>query len=121
MLFRSGNSTLVYTSSGGRVCPKCGHPVRGCRCSKQRAAVVKGDGRVRVQRQSKGRKGKGVSLITGLPLPDPELRALAKQIKQACGCGGTVKDGVIEIQGDNRDLIVEQLIRHGYDAKKAGG
>ena len=82
---------------------------------------MKGDGRVRVHRESKGRKGKGVSIIRGLPLTGPDLKGLAKELKQACGCGGTVRDGTIEIQGDLRDKLVDELIKRGYEAKKAGG
>lgn len=72
-------------------------------------------------RQTKGRKGKGVCLITGLPLTEEELKKLAKELKQRCGTGGTVKDGVIEIQGDNRDLLLEELRSRGYQPKLAGG
>jgi translation initiation factor 1 len=118
---RDDNSRLVYTSSSGRMCPDCGQPKERCRCRTKAAAAVQGDGRVRVERQTKGRKGKGVSLITGLPLDDAGLKALAKELKQACGCGGTVRDGTIEIQGDHRDLLVAELQKRGYAAKKAGG
>ena len=103
------NSRLVWSSDGGRV-------VQG-----KTKVAVKGDGRVRVERQTKGRKGKGVSLITGLPLGAEELKALATELKRACGCGGTVRDGTIEIQGDNRDLLVAELNKRGYEAKKSGG
>ena len=90
------------------MCPGCGQPIKQCRCTKKAATPV-GDGVVRVSRQTKGRKGAGVSLVTGVPLAEDELKALAKELKQKCGCGGTVKDGVIEIQGDKRDLLVELL------------
>lgn len=76
---------------------------------------------VRVERQVAGRGGKGVSVITGLPLPPAELEALAKQLKKTCGCGGTVRNGAIEIQGDHRDRLVAELIRLGYQAKRSGG
>lgn len=79
------------------------------------------DGAVRVGRETKGRKGAGVSVITGLPLNDQELKQLAKQLKQKCGTGGTVKSGVIEIQGDHRDLLVSELQKLGYAAKRSGG
>jgi translation initiation factor 1 len=82
---------------------------------------VKGDGIVRISRESKGRKGKGVSLISGLPLRADELKVLAKKLKQLCGSGGAVKDGIIEIQGDHRDKLLEALVDLGYQAKKAGG
>jgi len=114
-------SSLAWSSDKGRMCPKCGWPVNDCRCSRNRKQQVKGDGRVRVSRETKGRKGKGVTLVTGLSLDETELKALAKQLKQRCGTGGTVKDGVIEIQGEHRDVLVEELTKLGYDAKKAGG
>ncbi len=81
----------------------------------------KGDGIVRVARQTKGRKGKGVTLITGVPLTAEELKDLAKTLKQKCGSGGTVKDGVIEIQGDHRDVLVKELSTRGWVVKKSGG
>lgn len=83
--------------------------------------VVKGDGVVRVARETKGRAGKGVTLIKGLPLTEPELKAVATRMKQLCGTGGTVKDGVIEIQGDNRDKLLAWLLAEGHKAKMAGG
>jgi translation initiation factor 1 len=115
------DSRLVYSSGPGRMCPTCGYPKDGCRCSKHRKDAVLGDGRVRVLRQTKGRKGKGVSVVTGLPLNAEELKSLAKDLKRACGVGGTVKDGTIEIQGDVRDKLVAELKVRGYDAKKSGG
>lgn len=79
------------------------------------------DGVVRVGRQTKGRRGKGVTVITGLPLRGEALAQLAKQLKQRCGAGGTVKDGVIEIQGEHRDLLVQELSGQGYTVKRSGG
>lgn len=76
---------------------------------------------MRVGRQTQGRKGKGVTVITGLPLTEPELKDLAKELKARCGSGGSLKDGVIEIQGEHRDLLVEELKRRGWDAKRSGG
>ena len=80
-----------------------------------------GEARVRVGREVSGRSGKGVSVITGLPLVEAELEALATQLKKTCGAGGAVKDGKIEIQGDHRDRLVAELIKLGYDAKRSGG
>ncbi len=77
--------------------------------------------RVRVGREVAGRGGKGVSVITGLPLAGAELDALARQLKKLCGAGGAVRDGVIEIQGDHRDRLVDELSRLGYEVKRAGG
>jgi translation initiation factor 1 len=110
----------VYSTAHGRMCPKCGWPVEKCACSKE-SAVSKGDGIIRVGRETKGRKGKGVTLITGVPLGGDELKALAGELKRKCGTGGTVKDGVIEIQGDHRDQLVEILKQRGYTVKKSGG
>lgn len=112
--------TLVYSTDHGRICPGCGKPKAGCVCRRQ-ASVPKGDGFVRVGRQTQGRKGKGVTVITGLPLQAEELHGLASELKRRCGTGGTVKDGVIEIQGDHRDALVDELGRRGYKAKRAGG
>ena len=78
-------------------------------------------GVVRVGRETKGRKGKGVSLITGLDLPAADLLMLTTQFKKKCGSGGTVRDGVIEIQGDHRDLLVRELENLGWKAKRSGG
>ena len=79
------------------------------------------EARVRVGREVAGRSGKGVSVITGLPLSEADLEALATKLKKTCGAGGAVKDGKIEIQGDHRDRLVAELIKLGYDAKKSGG
>jgi len=76
---------------------------------------------VRVSRQTQGRGGKSVSVISGLPMNDQQLEALAKELKRRCGCGGTVRDGTIEIQGDHRDTLVAELVRRGFDARRAGG
>lgn len=111
---------LVYSTDSGRLCPGCGQPVSECEC-KQGDDLPRGDGIVRVGRETKGRKGKGVTLVSGIPLPEQELKALAKKLKAKCGTGGTVKDGVIEIQGDQRDLLLEELRSQGYTVKRVGG
>ena len=111
---------LVYSTDTGRVCPGCGHPAHHCGCGREKNRPP-GDGVARVSRQTKGRKGSGVCLITGLDLGEAELRELARQLKQKCGSGGTVKNGVIEIQGDHRQALVEALLKLGYKAKPAGG
>jgi len=85
------------------------------------AAPAAGNARVRVGRQTSGRSGKGVSVVTGLPLSAPELEALATKLKKLCGAGGAIKDGAIEIQGDHRDRLVQELSRLGYEAKRSGG
>jgi translation initiation factor 1 len=106
-----------------RRCPKCGWPIARCACSVAapaplpvgKAAVV------RVGRETKGRAGKGVTVVTGVPLDAPGLAELASTLKRRCGSGGTAKDGVIEIQGDHRDVLVEELSRWGWTVKKSGG
>lgn len=115
---RSKNSNLVYSTDGGRLCPNCQQPINDCCCHSR--SITNND-KVLIQRQTKGRKGKGVILITGLPLAEADLKSLAKKLKKLCGCGGTVKEGVIEIQGDDRDRILKTLINEGYKAKIAGG
>lgn len=117
----SQRMALVYSTDQGRLCPDCGKPVAACICRQKAAAIPKGDGNVRVGRETKGRKGAGVTVISGLPLAEAELKELAKALKARCGSGGTLKDGVIEIQGDHRDLLVEELIKRGFKAKKSGG
>lgn len=114
------NQRLVYSSGKGAICPTCREAVAQCTCKKSKPRPV-GDGIVRVARETKGRGGKGVSLVTGLPLDDDQLADLASKLKRRCGTGGTVKDGVIEIQGDHRDTLVAELQKLGYTVKKAGG
>lgn len=117
------NSRLVYSSESGRICPKCKKYFEHCNCGRQQQekSAPRGDGIVRVGRETKGRKGKGVTLVTGVSLPVDELKLLAKELKQKCGTGGTLKDGVIEIQGDHRDTLIELLKTKGWTVKKAGG
>ncbi|MEF1282915.1 stress response translation initiation inhibitor YciH [Vibrio sp. M250220] len=102
--------TLVYSTDVGRIKPEVQKPER-----------EKGDGIVRIERQTKGRKGKGVSIVTGLDLDDAPLKLLAAELKKVCGCGGSVKDGKIEIQGDAREKIKVFLEKRGYTVKLAGG
>jgi translation initiation factor 1 len=110
----------VYSTDHGRICPDCDKPVASCIC-RQKKAGAPGKGGVRVGRETKGRKGKGVTVISGLPLDPANLETLAKELKKRCGSGGTVKDGVIEIQGDHRDLLLEEMSRRGWQAKRSGG
>ncbi len=117
---KSRNNGLVYSTDTGRTCPGCGHPLKQCCCSSKKQQLPT-DGVVRVSRQTKGRKGAGVSLITGVPLAEAELKKLAGELKKKCGSGGTVKNGTIEIQGDHREILVDALIKSGYKAKLAGG
>jgi len=103
---------LVYSTETGRTCPGCGHPAKQCCCSIN--SRLQGDTVVRVSRETKGRKGSGVCLITGLPLDEAELKKLARELKKKCGSGGTVKNGVIEIQGDHSEILVDALIKLGF-------
>lgn len=112
---------IVYTTGIGECCPNCLRPVRECVCKRGTPGKVASDGIVRVSRETQGRKGKGVTVITGLPLPPAELESLATELKKRCGSGGSVTDGRIEIQGDHRDRLVEELERRGWKAKRAGG
>ncbi|MCF8030217.1 MAG: translation initiation factor Sui1 [Desulfohalobiaceae bacterium] len=116
----NNTSRLVYSTEKGQNCETCGKSLAKCKCG-QRAAASGGDGVVRVQRETKGRKGKGVTLVRGLPLEEEALKKLAQKLKSKCGSGGTVKDGVIEIQGNHRDQLVEVLQKEGYTVKRAGG
>lgn len=113
---------LVYSTETGRMCPDCRQPVGACVCkANARAALPAGDGVVRVSRETKGRGGKGVSLIKGVALDAIALAALGKALKAACGTGGTVKDGVIEIQGDHVERLMVLLQAKGYKVKRSGG
>lgn len=118
---RRSSSTFVYSCESGRVCPECREPMASCLCRQKSKAAPAGDGIVRVGRETKGRKGKGVTLIRGVPLPVDELKKLAKELKQKCGTGGTLKDGVIEIQGDHRDSLIDLLEAKGWTVKRSGG
>jgi translation initiation factor 1 len=117
---RSSIGGLVYSTDSGRMCPICRHPMAQCACAAKGAAPV-GDGIVRVSRETQGRKGKGVTVIRGLPLDAEALAQMGRELKAACGSGGTVKDGAIEIQGDHRDRIVLHLQAAGWTVKRAGG
>lgn len=111
---------LVYSTEGGRMCPACRRPLAQCLCRQNQAAPA-GDGIVRVSRETKGRGGKAVTLVRGLALDAAGLTALGKQLKAACGSGGTVKDGVIEVQGDHCERVIEALKALGHTVKRAGG
>jgi translation initiation factor 1 len=120
MQSKNTNNHLVYSSEQGRICPSCSQPIKMCRC-KTSVTPVKTDGFVRIQRETKGRKGKGVTLITDLSLPADELKKLAKNLKQKCGTGGTIKNGIIEIQGDHRQTLSTELQNLGWKVKLVGG
>jgi translation initiation factor 1 len=111
---------IVYSTGIGALCPNCRRAARDCVCPQGAPGAAK-PGAVRVGRETKGRAGKGVTTITGLPLSASDIDSLAAQLKKRCGSGGTVRDGVIEIQGDHRDTIVAMLAKLGWQAKKSGG
>jgi len=115
-------SRIVWSSSGASKCLDCGKPAFSCKCKDTpKKKVPAGDGIVRVGRETKGRKGKGVTVVSGVPLAGSELDALAKRLKTRCASGGTVRDGVIEIQGDHRDTLVPLLEAEGFTVKRVGG
>ena len=120
MASRPGSGGLVYSTEAGRMCPVCRQPQAQCVCRSASALPV-GKGMVRVSRETKGRAGKGVTLVKGLPLAPAELTSLGKQLKAACGSGGTVKDGVIEVQGDHVERVMAALTAQGYVVKRSGG
>ena len=118
------NAGLVYSTEAGRMCPACRQPVAQCVCkarAKAASAGATGDGIVRVSRETKGRGGKAVTLVKGLALDEAALVALGKQLKAVCGSGGTVKDGVVEVQGDHCDRVIAALQKMGHTVKRAGG
>lgn len=114
---------LVYSTDTGRLCPDCNQSINECTCKtmQNKTLNAESDGIVRIARETKGRKGKGVTLVTGLVMTQDEMSKLAKKLKQVCGTGGAVKQGVIEIQGDKRDAIKTVLEKQGYTVKLAGG
>ena len=110
---------LVYSTDAGRMCPDCRQPVASCTCKAQ--VLPQTDGVVRVSLQTKGRGGKSVTLVKGLPLDALALAAVAKQLRAACGSGGTVKDGVVEVQGDHVATVMAALQKQSYVVKRPGG
>jgi len=118
------NSQLVYSTDSGKICPLCQKPVSECTCKKKKSRSqtdIKSDGIIRIQREVKGRKGKTVTTVSAFQLADDELKNLAVQLKRHCRTGGSVKDGVIIIQGDHRDTLITELKNRGFKAKIAGG
>jgi len=118
------NSRLVYSTETGKICPSCRKPVSKCACKKKKSKSqpnIKIDGIIRVQREVKGRKGKTVTTLSGFQMNADELKNLAAQLKSRCGTGGSVKDGVIIIQGDHRDTLITELKNRGFKAKIVGG
>jgi len=118
---KNRNKHLVYSTEFGRICPNCGNPIAKCNCSKNKSNIISGDGIVRIRRELKGRKGKTVTTISGIPLNKDSLSELAADLKKKCGTGGSVKENTIIIQGDHRNKLVSLLEKEGYKVKLAGG
>jgi translation initiation factor 1 len=119
------NSRLVYSTDQGRICPECNKPTGKCACKNKKRDVKKPvparDGTVRISREAKGRHGKTVTTLTGVPLDGEALQAFAADLKRRCGTGGTVKDGIIVIQGDHREVLLQEMKKKGFPVKPAGG
>jgi len=118
------NSKLVYSTETGRICFACQKPISKCTCKKKQSRSqtnITYDGIIRIQREVKGRNGKTVTTVSGFQINVDELKILATELKRRCGTGGSVKDGVIIIQGDHRDTLNTELRNRGYKAKIAGG
>lgn len=120
MKSRSPTGGLVYSTDAGRMCPGCRQPIAQCSCPSSPPTPA-GDGIVRISRETKGRGGKAVTLVRGLAMDAAALQATAKALRAACGSGGTVRDGVVEVQGDHCDKLVPLLIAQGHRVKRAGG
>lgn len=112
---------LVYSTESGRMCPDCGKPIDACVCKDRAGRPAKGDGIVRVARESKGRGGKVVTVVRGLDLDAAALAALGKELRSTCGSGGTVKEGALEIQGDHVARVMELLVGRRFTVKRVGG
>jgi translation initiation factor 1 len=118
------NSQLIYSTDTGKICSLCQKPVSECICKKKKSRSqtnIKYDGIIRIQREVKGRKGKIVTTVSGFQINADELKNLVTQIKRRCGTGGSVKDGLLIIQGDHRDTLLSELKNRGFKAKIAGG
>ncbi len=113
------NSRPVYSTEHGRLCPGCGNPANACSCRKK--PLPQGDGVLRIRREIAGRGGKTVTTVSGFVLDETALKTLAGELKRKCGVGGAIKDGNIEIQGDQRETLAAELQKRGFKVKLAGG
>ena len=118
---RTASGGLVYSTEAGRMCPACRRPIAQCSCSSAAALVPPADGIVRVQRETKGRGGKAVTIVRGAPVDAAGLVKLGQELKASCGSGGTVKDGTIEVQGDHVEKVMALLLQRGWKVKRSGG
>jgi translation initiation factor 1 len=118
------DTRLVYSTESGRICPSCEHPTAKCTCKNKKTAtkpsIYPNPGIVKIRREVKGRKGKTVTAVLGIPLDDKKLHQFAKTLKRLCGTGGTVKHGIIIIQGDHRKTLLNEIEKQGYTVKLAG-
>lgn len=113
----SENSRLVFSTTTGRICPECANPVKECLCKQKKSDQIPGDGIVRIRREVKGRRGKTVTAISGVPLNNSGLDQLASELKRKCGVGGSVKDKIIILQGDQRSKITPLLKAKGFTVR----
>jgi translation initiation factor 1 len=111
----------VYSTELGRICPQCGLPISDCKCGKKKDHLPAGDGIVRIFRDSKSRRGKTVTLIKGILADEDTQKDILSALKRICGSGGALKGGVLEIQGDHRDVVAAELKKRGFTVKLAGG
>ena len=114
------DSRPVYSTDGGRLCPQCQRQLVKCVCGSATPRAA-GDDLVRIRRETKGRGGKAVTVIAGIPEHPDTLKTLCKQLKKLCGVGGAVKGDIIEIQGEQRAVCQEHLEKMGYQVKLSGG
>lgn len=117
----NNENPIVYSTEFGRICPECGRPKDKCVCKTNNLPVKTGEKHIRIWRETKGRKGKTVTLVVGLPLNETGLKDMLSDLKRQCGSGGSVKEGVLEIQGDHREAILTVLKKKGFNPKLAGG
>ncbi len=118
---KNGGGGLVYSTEAGRMCPGCRQPLAACQCKALAQAAPDGDGIARVTREKQGRGGKTVTVVRGLPLGAEALAALGKRLRAACGAGGTIQRGGLELQGDHAERVMALLLAEGHQAKRAGG
>jgi translation initiation factor 1 len=121
MKTRKSVGGLVYSTDSGRMCPACRKAIVQCSCSASAAQAPPSDGIVRISRETKGRGGKAVTVVRGLAMDSDSLDNLARQLKAACGSGGTAKEGVVEVQGDHCEKVLALLKAQGHRVKRAGG
>lgn len=114
----SAATVRVYSSDVGRLCPGCQQASGQCQCDLERRPA--GDGIIRIRYDTKGRKGNGVTLVEGLLYTQAELKQFAKELKNRCGTGGTVKAGIVEIQGDQVARLMPLLQQRGFTVKRVG-